>query len=844
MTAGLAHWGRVDEESGRSEDGAEDSSITALGSDMLVKAAAVAIDPGEVLAGRYQIEAVLGRGGSGIVLRAFDRVARVLVAVKILKPELATDPRWIERFSRELRLGRTIQHPNVCRVFDIGQADGHWFITMELATNGTLRDQLGSAAKARPIADRLADVRAVVAGLAAIHGAGIVHRDVKPDNFLRLADGRLVLSDFGLATNPTDAPAVSILVGTPHYMSPEVVIGEIATPRSDVWSAGVVVHEILFGTRPSRRAADRESRRPTTAASVEDALWLVCARALADEPEDRPEDASELLTLVDAAIAGKRPRRGRRARGHGRTIPWGATTLAVGLAIAVSAKHLTSPVEASSTGVRHAAPVSVAGRPADWSVGSQVIAKIEGRVHCTSMLPGGEAVRVVWGSPRRAEDLDVVGGRRVPSPIAPETYEADCPQLSPSGRQLLYTRVPQGGSPEILRADADGANATVLTHGTSPIWLPNGEEFVFDVDASHVGIFSVPTMSTSLLSSDTGQTRQRLYAKAVSASGDLVAVLYLGDTLNRNLEIYSMPDLGAVASRELPSSVTDIQFDGNELFYGDSFLNGSFVRFDWRTDSATRAGYVPDRSLHSVLATSATGRVLVSRRVQNDVWRFDGDRPPLRLTDDGHDYAASWAPSGDVLIGRHLDDDRYVIDLRHADGRFERLTNGPADCVPSFSRDGSSWVYADYGAKAIVACTGKACVPVRHEAALPSWPRLSPDGAKIAYTAVTGTPHLFVIDRSGENRRDLGAITFECPPVWTSSSSLWGFTGAGKERHWDEIDVASGNRTGRSKPATFFNADSGECGLEREPADSPFHERASVVAREDWELRRVAQLAR
>jgi eukaryotic-like serine/threonine-protein kinase len=95
-------------------------SVTDLGEPALVRATSMEIARGSLLAGRYQVEAVIGKGGSGIVLRAFDRVAQVPVAVKILKPDLASDPRWVERFSRELRLARQIQHPNVCRVFDIG----------------------------------------------------------------------------------------------------------------------------------------------------------------------------------------------------------------------------------------------------------------------------------------------------------------------------------------------------------------------------------------------------------------------------------------------------------------------------------------------------------------------------------------------------------------------------------------------------------------------------------------------------------------------------------------------------------------------------------------------------
>ena len=182
-------------------DSDSDRSVTSLAEASVVRERAPDIKAGDVLAGRYQIEAIIGKGGSGIVLRAFDRTAQMLVALKVLRPELAADQRWAHRFARELRLGRPIRHPNVCRIFDIGEADGHMFLTMELAAGGTLRDLIKTNAPLRPLPERLADAQAAIAGLGAIHEAGIVHRDVKPDNMLRMADGRLALSDFGLATD-------------------------------------------------------------------------------------------------------------------------------------------------------------------------------------------------------------------------------------------------------------------------------------------------------------------------------------------------------------------------------------------------------------------------------------------------------------------------------------------------------------------------------------------------------------------------------------------------------------------------------------------------------------------
>ncbi len=237
-------------------------SVTAVADEpAVIREKAPEINPGDLLANRYQVEAILGKGGSGVVLRAFDRTAQALVAVKLLRPTLTHDPRWEKRFSRELRLGRPIRHPNVCRIFDIGDADGYRFLTMELATGGTLRELIKRKEPLRPMEERMADAMGVIGGLAAIHEAGIVHRDVKTDNILRMEDGRLVLSDFGLATDLPTATMVSVFVGTPHYMAPEVREGEPATTRSDVWSLGVVLHEMFFGRRPERRGSRSGSQR-------------------------------------------------------------------------------------------------------------------------------------------------------------------------------------------------------------------------------------------------------------------------------------------------------------------------------------------------------------------------------------------------------------------------------------------------------------------------------------------------------------------------------------------------------------------------------------------------------
>ena len=276
---------------------------------------ATGLKAGSVLDSRFQIEATIGEGGSGQVFRAWDRVLGEPIALKILRPDRAREKSWIKRLAREVKVARAIRHPNVCRVFDLGNADGHWFVSMELAPGGTLRDTL-TADKTRGMAERLADARAVSAGLAAIHMVGITHRDVTPQNVLRMGDGRLVLSDFGLAIEGADT---TVHGGTPRYMAPETAMGQRPDQRSDVWQLGSILHELLFDRRPEwdvtpRGIILREPSRPA-APALQRALARLCRDCLAQNPTDRPPNAIEVSAILTSVEAGPaRPLFGRTAR--------------------------------------------------------------------------------------------------------------------------------------------------------------------------------------------------------------------------------------------------------------------------------------------------------------------------------------------------------------------------------------------------------------------------------------------------------------------------------------------------------------------------------------------------
>jgi hypothetical protein len=241
---------------------------------------------GQRLAGRYLLGPLLGAGGMGFVFSATDEATGQTIALKVLRPELSMDPRWVTRMEREVRIARAIEDRFVCQVKSFGAIDGHHFLTMELA-RGTLHDELRSGEPARDARDRMADAWAIVLGLAAIHRAGIIHRDLTPQNVLRFSDDRLAIADFGLAI---DRPgATTVVAGTPNRIAPEVLKGAKASYASDVWQLGMLLQDVFYGRGVT--ADEIESNAPG------EALRRLCAACTDDDPAKRPPDAQAVADL-------------------------------------------------------------------------------------------------------------------------------------------------------------------------------------------------------------------------------------------------------------------------------------------------------------------------------------------------------------------------------------------------------------------------------------------------------------------------------------------------------------------------------------------------------------------
>jgi eukaryotic-like serine/threonine-protein kinase len=267
---------------------------------------------GRALDGRYELHAVIGEGAFGRVYRGFDRRLAREVAVKVIKPWWAEDEAWVERFEREARLLARVSDPGVVQIFDIGHAEEGPYYVAELVEGESLAERLGrgplAPEQARMVAEQLCHA------LASAHAQGVVHCDVKPANILLGRDGGVKVGDFGvarLAAGTSQGPSATV-AGTPRYMSPEQARGRPTTAATDVYSAGVVLYEMLAGEPPfvHGSAVDLGLRHlqdcpPPLPDTVPARLREVVERALAKSPSERYRDGAEMAgALGSLAAAG------------------------------------------------------------------------------------------------------------------------------------------------------------------------------------------------------------------------------------------------------------------------------------------------------------------------------------------------------------------------------------------------------------------------------------------------------------------------------------------------------------------------------------------------------------
>lgn len=273
------------------------------------------LNPGTTFANRYEVLERLGSGGMGEVYRVLDTEIGEELALKLLRPEITGQPQFVERFRNELKLARRISHPNICRVYHIGEHTGRYYITMEFVPGQDLMSRIRSSGPLDP-AELVSVARQVCEGLAEAHRMDVIHRDLKPQNLIVDDHGKVHILDFGIARHlgSTGMTETGVLVGTPDYMSPEQFEGTGVDARSDIYSVGAILFELATGEPPFRAptplavavkqqstpAPDPRARNP----SIPEELSRLILKCLGREKNERYQTTAELLVDLQPLEGG------------------------------------------------------------------------------------------------------------------------------------------------------------------------------------------------------------------------------------------------------------------------------------------------------------------------------------------------------------------------------------------------------------------------------------------------------------------------------------------------------------------------------------------------------------
>ena len=278
--------------------------------DVVVATALKPLTPGTILAERYELIRLLGRGGMGAVYQAHDRELDRQVALKVIRGDMAANPEILRRFKQELILARQITHKNVIRIFDLGQADGIKFITMEYIEGEDLQSLLKQKKKLEP-AEAAKIIAQVCCALEVAHAEGVIHRDLKPQNIMLDKTGRVYVMDFGIArsTLTSSMTQTGALIGTPDYMSPEQAKGQTVDARSDLFAVGIIFYEILSGQSPYiadttmgklwKRTSEPARPLGELEKTIPQPLSEIVKKCLEIDPQKRFASATELLHAVE-----------------------------------------------------------------------------------------------------------------------------------------------------------------------------------------------------------------------------------------------------------------------------------------------------------------------------------------------------------------------------------------------------------------------------------------------------------------------------------------------------------------------------------------------------------------
>ncbi|HWN42548.1 MAG TPA: protein kinase [Thermoanaerobaculia bacterium] len=603
--------------------------------------------PGSTIA-QYRLLDPLGGGAMGTVYEAEDTRLRRRVALKFLPGELTRDPVAKARFLQEAQAASALDHPNICTVHEVGETeDGHLYLAMAAYDGETVKERI---ARSPLSVDEALDIACQAAhGLAKAHREGIVHRDVKPANLMVTRDGMVKILDFGVA-KLRGAAGINVagsFLGTPAYMSPEQARGEEVDPRSDVFSLGVVLYEMLAGTRPFRsgegvtsalrslledRPAPLRSVRPEVPAELE----RITGRMLAKPPADRyptgAEVAAELTAIQKSLGAAAEP---APARAAGRRT-WLAAAAILGMVLVIAAVVL----------LRRPEPTRV--QPVFSRVTDQ-----EGREVYPSLAPDGLSFVYAKADLSGQKDilLQSIGVEGEPLNLT-EGSEADDsqPAISPDGRWIAFRSEREGGGIYITSVEG-GLARRIADVGYNPAWSPDGRELAVATE----GITDPTTRKdvSEILRVDVATGRTRVVVGGTSAGEDGVQpswsphgwrIAYWGvPTGSARRILWTVNAEGGAPSKVLDDGAMNWNPvwspDGTWLYFG-SDRSGSLNL--WRLPIDERSGEVRGNPEPVTTPSTASGfwslsqdgtRILYAAdESKSNVERFPFDPAGLRVT--------------------------------------------------------------------------------------------------------------------------------------------------------------------------------------------------------------------
>lgn len=771
------------------------------------------LPPGTRL-GSYEILSRLGVGGMGEVYRARDtrpELARE-VAIKIVH-DAAPDSERRRRFELEARTTGALNHPNILAIYDVGTYDGTLYLVEELLDGTTLRELMHHG----PLPPRRAIeyARAIAQGLAAAHAKGIVHRDIKPENIMVTADGRVKILDFGVAKlhepvpepgskTQTHATRVGQLVGTVWYMSPEQLRGQAVDHRSDLFSLGVVLYEMLAGTRPFERETSVDIQSailtaeppdlPVSDRAIQPSLERVLRRCLEKQAEQRFQSASDLAFALDALslastatvsmLASAAPQVRQRRRAQWAIASALAAGVVIGLAIASfqtaparvepaaihfaqalptvvaepNAISLSAPDQALSPDGRQLAFVAARTRAGDTVLWVRSFNGVDARV-----VEGTDGASYPFWSPDSASVGFFSGNKLKLVTLEGSRLRDLCD--APSGRGgtwngedvILFA---SGANAGVMRVSANGGQPTVVTTPGPPeithrfpFFLPDGRRFLYWSQTEQGGV----VMAASL----DGGPPMRLVDSMAKGEYSAGHLLYLdGSTLTAQPFDPGRSALGSPAVALVPN-VLRSQGGGSAAFASSPTgtlayrtLTAEVFQMSWIDRLGRRGATVGEPGPWVQMAVSPNDRQLAVQRERtaaSDIWLFDLVRSvSSKFTADGGNNGPVWSPDGRELAFRN--NHRILNEV------FRKPLNGgeavawqgiPPNRLEDWSRDGRYLVAGQASGRVLavpLAGDGKPIVAVPAGTSDDTdESQMSPDGRWISYnSSVSGTFQIYL----------------------------------------------------------------------------------------------------